>query len=261
MNNNRQIAALFNNGADVMALLEENTFRVLATRKVARILEDMAEDIAAVSAAGKLEEIPGIGEASADKIREFLRTGRISEFSELSAQVPPGVLQMMAIPSVGPKTAHLLWKEGNISTLDELKARLATGTFPKIKGVGEKKQLRIRENLAFMESTASRIGIGWALPLAGQYMDIVKALPGVQQATFCGSLRRGRETVGDIDILVCSDDSPPGLIEKSLRESSLTADIISAGGSKISLRASCRAPAGSATTGYPDEDRGGTSEG
>ncbi len=237
MTQNQKIAELFSRAADVLALLDENAFRVLATRKVGRILEDMAEDVSALVAAGKLEEIPGIGAASADKIREYVRTGRITEFEQIAASVPAGVLKMMAIPSVGPKTAHLLWKEGNITTLEELKAHLTSGTFPKIKGLGEKKQLRIQENLAFMESSATRIGIGWALPLANDYLTLIRAIPGVDSATFCGSLRRGKETVGDIDILIAAEAELAAPITRALRDSSLTGEIIAAGETKISLRA------------------------
>ncbi len=235
MSENSKIAGLFSQAADLMALLDENAFRVLATRKVARILEDMPEDIALAAAAGTLGDLPGVGEASVDKIHEYLRTGKIAEFEELAARVPPGVLKMMAISSVGPKTAHLIWKQGNITTLEELKAHLANGTFPKIKGVGEKKQLRIRENLAFMESSAARIGIGWALPLAEQYLDRVRNIAGIQNAAYCGSLRRGRETVGDIDILVSTDSTPAPVIVESLRQFPLTSEILVAGETKISL--------------------------
>ncbi len=114
MNQNRRIADIFSQAADVMALLEENAFRVLGTRKVARTIEDLPEDVAILAESGRLEETPGIGQHSAERIREYLRTGHIAEFEELAGQAPPGVLKMMAISSVGVKTAHLFWKEGGI---------------------------------------------------------------------------------------------------------------------------------------------------
>ena len=204
MSRNQDIAELFNRAADVMALLEENSFRVLGTRKVARIIEDLPEDVKTLQDQNRLEQTPGIGKSTVDKISEFLRTGHISEFEELAGRVPAGVLEMLAISSVGVKTAHQLWKEAGITSVAELKKHLVEGTMPKLKGFGEKKQLKIRQNMEFMEEAGKRIGIGWALPLAEAYCDTVAKVTGVSQVQYCGSLRRGKETIGDIDILVCS---------------------------------------------------------
>ncbi len=236
MNQNRRIADIFSQAADVMALLEENAFRVLGTRKVARTIEDLPEDVAILAESGRLEETPGIGQHSAERIREYLRTGHITEFEQLAGQVPPGVLKMMAIASVGVKTAHLFWKEGGITTMEELKKRLQDGTFPKLKGLGEKKLSRIRQNMEFLESGAGRIGIGWALPLAEEFCRLLRRLAGVNNAQFCGSLRRGREDVGDIDILVSAEKSAVATIGRALGEYPRTAEVIAAGETKISLR-------------------------
>src|SRR5271170_2909701 len=166
MSKNQELAQLFNKAADIMALLDENSFRVLATRKVARVLEELGQDVSSLAESDKLEEISGIGKHSAEKIREYLRTGHVSEFQSLAQQVPAGVLDLLAVESVGAKTAYLLWKEAGITSLDELKTALDKGKISSIKGLGEKKLARIRQNLEFLQGHGRRIGIGVALPVA-----------------------------------------------------------------------------------------------
>lgn len=236
MSRNQDIAELFNRAADVMALLEENSFRVLGTRKVARIIEDLPEDVKTLQDQNRLEQTPGIGKSTVDKISEFLRTGHISEFEELAGRVPAGVLEMLAISSVGVKTAHQLWKEAGITSVAELKKHLVEGTMPKLKGFGEKKQLKIRQNMEFMEEAGKRIGIGWALPLAEAYCDTVAKVTGVSQVQYCGSLRRGKETIGDIDILVCSEAEAVPAITAAILAHEQTQQTIGAGETKISIR-------------------------
>ncbi len=236
MSRNQEISALFNRAAEVMALLEENSFRVLGTRKVARIIEDLPEDVKALHNQGRLGEVPGIGESSVDRISEYLRTGHISEFEEMAERVPPGVLEMLAISSVGVKTAHQLWKEAGITTAAELKKHLTDGTMPKMKGFGEKKQLKIRQNMEFMEEAGKRIGIGWALPLAESYCTALKTAVGVSQVQYCGSLRRGKETVGDIDILICASSAAVSAITTVIMAHPDTAQCIGAGETKINIR-------------------------
>ncbi len=236
MSRNQDLAGLFNRAADVMALLEENSFRVLGTRKVARIIEDLPEDVKLLDAQGRLEHISGIGKSTVEKIHEFLRTGHISEFEELTGRVPAGVLEMLAISSVGVKTAHQLWKEAGITTVADLKKHLVEGTMPKMKGFGEKKQLKIRQNMEFMEEAGKRIGIGWALPLAESYCGTLAKVTGVSQVQYCGSLRRGKENVGDIDILVCAQASTAPAITQAVLAHEQTQQTIGAGDTKISIR-------------------------
>ncbi len=236
MSRNQDLAGLFSRAADVMALLEENSFRVLGTRKVARLIEDLPEDVEILQTQGRLEQTPGIGKSTVDKISEYLRTGRISEFEELTARVPVGVLEMLAISSVGVKTAHQLWKEAGITTVAELKQRLTEGTMPKLKGFSEKKQIKIRQNMEFMEEAGKRIGLGWALPLAESYCAILSKVQGVLQVQDCGSLRRGKETVGDIDILIsASPDAVPAITAAVLAHEP-TRQTLGAGDTKISIR-------------------------
>jgi DNA polymerase (family X) len=236
MSKNKELSELFNKAADVMALLDENGFRVLATRKVSRVLDELGEDVAALAESGKLEEISGIGKHSAEKIREYLRTGHITEFEQLAAQVPAGVLELISVPTIGVKTAYALWKQANITSLDELKTRLAAGTIPRIEGLGEKKFARIRQNLEFIQGHGKRIGIGVALPVARELCRALSGIKGVKNVEYCGSLRRGLETIGDVDILLAAGAAAAPAVAKFIKSHPDTAEVIAAGETKISIR-------------------------
>ncbi len=207
---NLEIAKLFERTADVLALLEENAFKVLAFKKIARVLEDLPTDVATLAEANELDAIPGIGKSSAEKIKEYLLTDRIAEFDDIFAQVPTGVLEIMRIPTVGPKTAALLWHEAGITTVEGLKTGIDAGTITGIKGIGDKKLQKIKENMAHLAASSGRVRIGEALPIAQQLVDDLKKIPGVKNVMYCGSLRRGKETIGDIDIAVAAPEMDLG---------------------------------------------------
>lgn len=239
MPKNAEVAALFERTADVLAIQGANSFRVLAYRKIARTLEETPHDIETLAASEALDELPGIGESSADKIREYLRTGHIAEFESIWSDVPPGVMQMMRVPAVGPKTAALLWQEGSITTIEELKAKLDQpdyGNLNKIPTLGNKKLQKIKQNLAFLETAAARVRIGQALPIALALVHDIQQIKGVQDAQYCGSLRRGKETVGDIDIAVAADPQFGQPISDALTAHPLVADVLGSGPTKTSFR-------------------------
>src|SRR4051812_348057 len=124
---NQELAKLFERTADILALLDENSFRIIALRKIARTLDELPTDVVTLSAEGKLAEVQGIGKSSVDRINEYLRTGKIAEFEDLITQVPAGVLDVMRVPTVGPKTAALLWHEGGITSTDALLKEIELG--------------------------------------------------------------------------------------------------------------------------------------
>ncbi|HUO07499.1 MAG TPA: DNA polymerase/3'-5' exonuclease PolX [Phycisphaerae bacterium] len=233
---NLEIAKLFERTAEVLAVLEENAFRVLAYKKIARVLEELPTDVAQLAEADELENIPGIGKSSAEKIKEYLRTGRISEFDDILAQIPAGVLEIMRIPSVGPKTAALLWHDAGITTVADLVARIDAGTITGIKGIGDKKLQKIKENLAHLATSSGRVRIGEALPIARELVDDLKKIPGVKNAMYCGSLRRGKETIGDIDIAVAANMELGTKIGEAVTKHPLCGSVIQLGESKTSIR-------------------------
>ena len=209
MASNADLSALFEEFASILEILGANKFKVIAFQKVARALDAMADDAATLAATkGALEAIEGIGASSAAKIREYVETGTIAELDELRFQVPPGLRELLGISGIGPKTISLLWKERGVTDKATLKAKLATGELAGIKGFGEKKLQNIAEALTLAEQSAGRIRLGEALPIAEAVVERMERVPGVQRVAYAGSLRRGKETIGDVDILCASSDPP-----------------------------------------------------
>ncbi len=235
---NGEIAKLFEKAGDVLAVLGENSFKVIAYKKIARTLEEMATDVQQLASSGELEKISGIGKSSAEKIREYLRVGKIAEFEDLFSQIPTGVMQIMRIPTVGPKTVAILWKEGNVTTVEDLKKRIEEKSLIGLPGLGEKKLAKILENLAHLQTSAGRIRLGEAMPVATEIVQFLKSIPHVQDAQFCGSLRRGKETIGDIDIAVSAQMQFGQSIADAVTAHPLVSSVIQTGPSKTSFRTS-----------------------
>jgi DNA polymerase (family 10) len=232
---NALIAQQFDKAADVLAVKNANTFRVLAFRRIARALEELPRDVAHMSAE-ELEGVQGIGKSSAEKIREFLRTGKIGEFEDLFAEVPHGVMEIMNIPGVGPKTAALLWTEGKITAPSQLLTMIESKSVPEIRGIGEKKLEKIRQNIMHQSTTLGRVRISRALPIAQELVSYIKSIKGVVDAQYCGSLRRGKETIGDIDIAVSASGAVGGAVGAAMTKHPLTTEVIAAGETKTSVR-------------------------
>ncbi len=233
---NLELAKLFERTADVMAVLGENSFRVLAYKKIGRALEELPQDVEELAKSAALEEVPGIGKSSADKIREYLRTGKIGEFEEIWAQVPAGVMEMTRIPNLGPKTAALLWREVGITSLEQLKAKIEAGGLRDIPGLGEKKLQKILQGIVFMATSSGRMRLGEALPLALELVEYLKKIPGVRSVTYAGSLRRAKETIGDIDLVVAADQEHAAGIGKAVTKHAMCAEVIGSGPTKTSFR-------------------------
>ncbi len=235
---NAELAKLFEHVADVLAVLGENVFRVNAYKKIARTLDEMPGDIEALAKTESLEDVPGIGKASAEKIGEYLRTGKVREFEDIFGQVPAGVMEIMRIPTVGPKTVAILWNEGGVNSLEKLKAKIEDGSLIGLPGIGAKKLEKIKENMAFLATSAGRIRIGEALPIAVELVEFLKSVKDVKNAQYCGSLRRGKETIGDVDIAVAAEETFAAAINEALRKHQVVAQIIQSGPSKTSFRTS-----------------------
>ncbi len=206
---NRAIAAMFNEIADMLEVKGESPFRITAYRRAARALEGLTEDVAAVAARGELEEIPGIGKGTAEKIQEFLQTGTSKYYEELRASLPPGITALMAVPEVGPKTAMLMYEKLGIKTIDELEQACKDGKIRKLPRMGAKTEENILKGIALLRRTKERLPIGQVLPHAQELVEALRALKEVKQVSVAGSLRRMKETIGDIDILVTSTKSDP----------------------------------------------------
>src|SRR5438552_332900 len=201
MSLNTDLSALFATMADIMDIKGENTFKVLAFRKVGRILADLTFDVRDCIRNNTLCEIEGIGPSSQRIIEEYVATGRSSDFETLSQSVPATLLPLLQVEGLGPKTISLLWRERKITNADQLKAALEDGSLKGIKTIGDKKLAAIKQGLEHRAKAAGRIGIGHAMPVAEMFVEEIRKIPGVVHAQYAGSLRRGRETIGDLDII------------------------------------------------------------
>jgi DNA polymerase (family 10) len=169
-------------------------------------MQNLSEDIETVCREGRLEEIPGVGEGIAKKIKEYLETGRMTKFEEAKQGLPEGFLQMMQIPGLGPKTISLVNKKLGIDTIEKLEAAVKDGKLRELPGMGEKKEENILRGIALLRSGAQRIPLGEAWPIVQEIVEKLKAATGLKKIVPAGSLRRMKETIGDIDILVAAKD-------------------------------------------------------
>lgn len=201
MSLNHDLSNLFHTFAAIMEIRGEAVFKAIAFSKVGRILNDMTFDIRTAVENGTLDEIEGIGKSSKAIIEEYVRTGRSTDFEQASASIPPGLIPMLQVPGLGPKTIALLWKERGVTSVDELSKAIADGKLEGLKGVGEKKIEQIRQGLAMRDQAGRRMGIGEAQPIAELLLEQLRKLKGVQKAEIAGSLRRRRETIGDVDLI------------------------------------------------------------
>jgi len=199
---NKELALIFEKIADALEFQGENPFKIIAYRKAARILNDLTEDIAVIHQKAALREIPGIGEGIAKKIDEYLTTGRMKKYDEVTAHIPDRVLELMAIPNLGPKTVSLVYKELGVQNLADLRKVIEDGSLAQLPGMGEKKAQNILKGIERYEASRERIPLGDAFPLGMEVVNALKQLKDVEQVSPAGSLRRLKETIGDIDILV-----------------------------------------------------------
>jgi DNA polymerase (family 10) len=198
---NKELAYIFSRIGDALELKGESSFRIIAYRKAARILEDLTEDIEVLAEKGKLREIPGVGEGIAKKIEEYLKTGKMKKYEEALSGIPEGLLELLEIQNLGARTIHLAYKELGVKDLQDLKRVIEDGSLAKLFGMGEKKVENIKKGIEIYEQAHERIPIYEALTIVEDVIEYLKNAPGISQISPAGSLRRMKETVGDIDIL------------------------------------------------------------
>jgi DNA polymerase (family 10) len=203
---NKEIAAFFSRIADALEIKGELAFKVLAYRKAAAVLEDLGEEVESLAAEKKLQTVPGIGSGIASKIEEYLKTGKMKKYREALSGIPEGLLELLEIQNLGAKTIQLAHKELGVRNLEDLKKAVHDGALAGLRGMGEKRVDNIRRGIESFEKAQERIPIYIALTIAEDVMAYLKGAPGVGRVSVAGSLRRMRETVGDIDILASGKD-------------------------------------------------------
>jgi DNA polymerase (family 10) len=204
-----EIATILEEIGVLLELKGENRFRCLAYTKAARAIAQLEESLAEVIDEDRLQDIPNIGEVMAQKITTLALTGQLAFYDDLKKGMSAGVVQLLRIPALGPKKVKLLYEELGIDSLEKLKAACEAGTIAELKGFGKKSQDKILEGLAFLDQHSDRVRIDQGMAVADAVLARLKALPGVKRIEVCGSVRRRKETVKDIDLLVSSDDPEP----------------------------------------------------
>jgi DNA polymerase (family 10) len=235
--NNMSLAETMSEIAAMLELKGENRFKIQSYRRAADTLLNMPEDIRVVWRAGKLEDLPNIGEAISTKIDELLRTGHLGFYDRLRAEIPPGVLALTAVPDIGPKTALALYQTLGISSIAELEAALNEGRVRNVPGFGARSEEKLRESLAAVQRRAAnqRVLLAEARPLARQLVAQLResGVP-IARIEVAGSIRRGRSTIGDMDILCTSPD--PAQVINFFVGLPLVGEVVSHGGNKSTVR-------------------------
>lgn len=208
---NLDVAAALHELADLLEIDGGDRFRVLAYRRAADAVRGLGRDVSAMSEA-ELVAVHGIGKATAAKARELLTSGSIAVLEDLRGKYPPGVLEMTRLAGLGPKKALILHAALGVESLDELKAALLAGRLQGVPGFGPASEENLLRSLERHSTLERRVPLGEALMVAEDLLETLRRLPGVARASYAGSLRRMRDTIGDVDLLVATQD-PDGVAE------------------------------------------------
>ncbi|OGV99127.1 MAG: DNA polymerase III [Nitrospinae bacterium RIFCSPLOWO2_02_FULL_39_110] len=198
---NLEIAQMFERIADILEFKGENRFKINAYRKASRVIGSLSEDIEHLHKENRLMDIPGVGSGIAEKITEYLDTGKMSKYEEAIKGVEMGLIKLMDIPGLGPSTLKMVYKELGIKDVEGLEKAASEGRLRVLKGMGEKKEENILRGIRLFKESQQRISIGKALPIVKEIINSLKKKTGVKEIEPAGSLRRMKETIGDIDIL------------------------------------------------------------
>jgi len=233
---NQEVAKLFANIGDLLEIKGENRFKIIAYRKAADNIANLGQDLYSLWESGQnLKEIEGIGQAIADKIDELFSTGQLGFWDRLTAEVPESLTEVLTIPDVGPKLAKTMWQELDLTTVAGVKAAAEQGRLRELPRMGAKKEARILASIeALSRRETDRVHLGIAWPLAQRVLAALNGLPEALKVEVAGSLRRWRETIGDLDFLIATENPAPVMaVFKALPD---VAEVIAAGETKTSIR-------------------------
>lgn len=241
---NKEIARIFDRIADALEFQGANRFRVVAYRKAARILEDLTEDVAVLAQANKLESLPGIGHAIATKITEYLSTGTMKKYEEVKKEIPGTLLDLLDIQNIGPKTLALAYNALGVESLNDLKKVIKNGRLEKLPQMGKQKVDNIRRGIVLYERAHERLSIAVAEEIASELIAYLKAEARIKNISPAGSLRRWKETIGDIDILATGTNGKKIItiftqfphVERVLAAGTTKSSILVRGGIQVDLR-------------------------
>jgi len=230
---NEEVAGLLREYAELIQITGGDVFRTRNYEKAARSVRGWGEDIGQLDVKG-LRVIPGVGASIAAKIAEYLQTGRIAALDELRAQIPAGVLELTRVPGLGPKRALQLHHDLGVSSVPELAAAIKAGRLEGRPGFGARSAERLASGIEVYQQGRERVPLDVAMRTALDLVAALSAVPGCQRCTYAGSLRRWRETAGDVDILAAAEDSAP--LMAAFCAGPNVAGVIASGPAKTSIR-------------------------
>lgn len=201
---NREIAKILNQIADILEIIDANRFRIIAHQKAAQTIENLTENINSIYAKGELEKIPGVGKVIADHITELIETDKSKTFERLKKKIPVGVLELLYIEGLGPKKVKLFYQKFGVKSIPQLKKLIKSHKLLHLKGWGEKSEQNILRGIVLYKRFRQRFALGEVYFLSQDIVKKLKQSSLTVKVMVCGSLRRGRETIGDMDILATS---------------------------------------------------------
>jgi len=230
---NLELSRIFEQIARILKVKDENPFKIRAYEKVALILENLPIDLDTIYQQRGLNNIPGVGEGIAKKIEEFITTGRLEYYEKLKESIPAGVIEFLDIPEIGPKTARLLYEQLKVDSIEKLEEAVKKHKIKDLPGMGEKSEINILRGIELYKRSKERVPLGLALPLAEEIIKILSKLKEIERINFAGSLRRKKETIGDIDILMTSQN--PEKIMKTFVSLPQVREVLAKGPTKSSI--------------------------
>ena len=236
---NQEVAKIFDQMAAALEILGANVFRINSYARGARVVEELTEDVRALveenpaTAIKRLATIEGIGKGLAEKIAEYVEVGSVHEHQELLQKVPATLFELLEIPGIGPKAAKTLWQELGIASIDDLK-NTPDEKLASLPRMGKKTVENIRKAIAFSEKGGERVPLGQALPIALLLRDELRKVAGVERLEYAGSLRRGKETIGDLDFLAATTD--PAALREAFVSRPEVRQVLAKGDTKCSVR-------------------------
>jgi len=230
---NEEVAALLQEYADLISITGGEQYKARVYERAARSVGGYPDDISTLDG-GELKQVPNVGASIAVKITECLQTGCFAALEELRGKIPAGVRRLMEIPTLGPKRAMLLYEERHIASVAELSDAIEAGTLRDLKGFGRKTEENIRHGIELLRRAGNRLLLGAATDLAEEIVAALSAVTGCRRCGYAGSLRRMRETIGDVDVLAAAEDSGP--LMAALVDLPLVDEVIARGDTKTSIR-------------------------
>ncbi len=230
---NFEVAFIFYDIADILEIKGENFFKIRAYRKAAHTIENLPMDVEDLAGESRLQEIEGIGKALEEKIREIINTGTCRYYEELKKDFPRGLVEMLKIPGLGAKKIKVIYDNLGISSIEELEKAARAHKIRELPGMGVKTEQSILKGIQTLKGQGDRVQLAIALPVANRIMEILSGMKEVSKVAIAGSLRRRKEMVKDIDIVVATEAAET-LVENFLKLP-IISRVLAEGLSKVSV--------------------------